>query len=141
GYLTLHGDQVVTVPDGTYDAGDVENAVHPATNGAYKGWLVIQAQHRGKVIVDLNHAPLTIGENTTRILFVGLTFVNGPVYVEGQQIAFWYTDHSFTATEWNAVQHKKYTFPHTLEVYDSSSTDDAFYGVDAHDTGHAFDLS
>src|SRR5205823_4766631 len=50
-YVAMPGDQVVTVPNGTYSAGTV-TAVHPATSGGLRGWLVLVAQTPGGVVVD-----------------------------------------------------------------------------------------
>src|SRR5581483_2954235 len=44
-YIALQGDQAVTVPNGTYTAGDVA-APHPETSGPYKGWLVLVAEKK-----------------------------------------------------------------------------------------------
>jgi hypothetical protein len=140
-YLSLHGDQVVVVPNGTYTASDVTNAHHDATSGRLKGWLVLKAQSPHGVIIDMSSEPLHLEKTASRILFVGFKFVNGPLYDDGTDIAFWYTDHSFSAYEWKAVQHKKYLFPHTLELYADTTLRAALYGSDVHDTGHALDLS
>src|SRR5690348_738568 len=40
--ISLPGDQVVTVPNGTYSGGTVV-APHPTTSGPYGGWLVLVA--------------------------------------------------------------------------------------------------
>src|SRR2546429_195751 len=75
------GDQAVTVPSGTYTGGTV-NTAHPATAGPYKGWLVLVAQTRGGVTVDLSTTNLTLGPSTSRVLFVGFKFVNGMFVVQ-----------------------------------------------------------
>ena len=96
-YLAMPGDQAVTVPNGTYRGG-TSTVDRPATNGPYKGWLVLVAQSQGGVVVDLSAAPLTLAANAGRVMFVGFRFVNGTVSVEGHDVAFWYTDHTFPAS-------------------------------------------
>ena len=98
--LTLPGDQVVTVADGTYSAGAVA-AAHPETSGPYKGWLVLVAQSRHHVVVDMSAGPLTLDVGSSRVLFVGFKFINGTVNVRGDDIAFWYTEHTFPIETWN----------------------------------------
>ena len=98
-YVKQPGDRVVIVPNGNYRASSV-NAPHPATKGPYKGWLVLKAQSPRGVVVDLSSGMFTLGESTSRVLFVGFKFVNGSIDVQGDRIAFWYTDHSFPANEW-----------------------------------------
>jgi hypothetical protein len=100
-YLTLPGDQVVTLRDGTYTAGTV-TAAHPETSGPYKGWLVLAAQSPHKVIVDMTNSPLTLDLGSSRVLFVGITFTNGTINVKGDDIAFWYTEHTFPIEDWNS---------------------------------------
>ena len=138
-YIAQRGDQVITVPNGTYSAGTV-NASHPATTGAYRGWLVLRAQSKGGVVVDMAASPLTLGASTSRVVFVGFTFVNGPLYVYGNNIDFWYTDHSFPADVW-ARQGYKYSSADTVHAYADTSINDSFFGADVHDTGDAFDVS
>ena len=46
------GDEVVVVPDGKYTVGEIK-APHPETHGPLRGWLVLVAQTRGQVVVDL----------------------------------------------------------------------------------------
>src|SRR5437764_7398663 len=53
-YIKLGGDKVVVVPDGVYHGGTVL-APHGATSGPYGGWLVLVAQHRGQVVVDMSN--------------------------------------------------------------------------------------
>ena len=150
-FLKLPGDQVVTVPDGTYTAGAV-SAPHKATGGRFKGWLVLVAQTRGGVVVDQSPPGTAIGSNLTaggdlvlesdssRVLLVGFRFVNGSVHVQGQHIGFWYTDHSFPAKVWAAEpghpsgQYHRAPRPVYL---DSGSADIRIYGSDLHDTGTA----
>src|SRR5262245_59711564 len=69
-YLTRSGDQVVTVPNGTYSGG-TGSAPHPATNGPYRGWLVLVAQSPRGVVVDMSQKPLVLDNGTSRVLFVG----------------------------------------------------------------------
>ena len=112
-YVKMAGDQVVVVPNGTYVGGDV-TAAHAATSGPLKGWLVLVAQTPGGAVVDLSYpgkalsngltakGDLFLRDGTTQVLFAGFTFVNGAVQVFGDDIRFWYTDHSFPATVWRA---------------------------------------
>ncbi len=101
-YLTLAGDQMVVVPNGTYTAGAV-TAGHPATTGAYGGWLVLVAETPGQVVVDLSGAELTLQAGTSRILFVGFAFDNGRVRNHGDHIRYWYTTHTFPYDTWVAA--------------------------------------
>jgi hypothetical protein len=100
-YIKLGGDRVVVVPDGVYRGG-VVTAPHAATNGAFGGWLVLVAQHRGQAVVDMtndydaynnNERVLRLQPGTSRIMFVGFAFRNGVVRNYGDNIRFWYTDH------------------------------------------------
>ena len=99
-YIRRAGDQVVTVPNGTYTGGSV-SASHPATTGPYKGWLVLVAQSPRGVVVDVSSNPLVLEADTNRVLFVGFKFVNGTVSVRGDDIVFWYTEHTYPIEEWN----------------------------------------
>jgi hypothetical protein len=146
-YIELRGDQVVTVPDGRYRAGDV-NAPHAATAGAYKGWLVLRAQSMHGVVVDLRGAELELGERTTRVAFVGFKFVNGSIRIKGQDLAFWYTDHTFPAREWvdQAADERHpergyYRAPRTIYADEGTVRRVNFYGTDVHDTGTAMLVS
>jgi hypothetical protein len=138
-YVKLAGDQLVTVPNGTYQAGAV-TAPHAATNGRYKGWLVLRAQSKLGVTVDLGGRALTLEGATSRVLFIGFRFVNGPIYVNGNNIAFWYTDHTYPADVW-ARQGRTHSSADTVHAYAPSTSNVSFYGSDVHDTGDAFDVS
>jgi hypothetical protein len=145
-YIQRQGDQVVVVPDGTYH-GRTVHAPHNRTNGKYRGWLVLQAEHRGGVVVDLEGAQLQLDQATSRVLFVGFRFVNGSITIEGHDIAFWYTDHTFPARTWaaqgpnGAPERGYYRSPDTVHAYATTTRDVAFYGSDLHDTGDAIDVS
>jgi hypothetical protein len=146
-YVSMPGDQVVTVPDGTYTGGTV-SAPHPATHGKNRGWLVLRARTKDGVVVDLAGNQLTLDAQTSRVLFVGFRFVNGSIRVYGHDIAFWYTDHTFSAQVWarqaadpSHPERGYYRAPRTIYVDQSSSVRDSFYGTDAHDTGTAFLIS
>jgi hypothetical protein len=145
-YLRRPGDQVVVVPDGTYHAAKV-HAPHDRTNGRYRGWLVLQAQRRNGVVVDLEGSELRLDAATSRILFVGFRFVNGSITIDGHDIAFWYTDHSFPARTWakqgpsGAPERGYYHSPDAVHAYAKTTRDVAFYGSDIHDTGDAVDIS
>jgi hypothetical protein len=95
-YLTLPGDQVVVVPDGTYTGGRI-SAPHPATDGPWRGWLVLVAQSRGGAIVT---GDLVLEADTSRVLFVGFRFVESRVINYGGDLAYWYTDHTFPDADW-----------------------------------------
>ena len=99
-YISKSGDQVVTVPNGIYTGGTV-TAAHPETAGPYKGWLVLVAQSPRGVVVDMTKDPLIIDNGSSRVLFVGFKFINGTMSIRGDDIAFWYTEHSFPIEEWN----------------------------------------
>ncbi|MCU1429542.1 MAG: Esterase [Actinomycetia bacterium] len=146
-YIALHGDQTVTVANGTYHAGTV-SAPHPATSGAYRGWLVLRAESEHGVVVDLAGAALTLDSSTSRVLFVGFRFVNGSVFAYGNNIGFWYTDHTFPANVWAAQSPNpsrpelgRYRAPRTVYTNAPSSNYVSFYGSDAHDTGTSFMIS
>jgi hypothetical protein len=138
-YVKQPGDRVVVVPNGRYRASSV-NAPHPATKGPYKGWLVLKAQSRGGVVVDLSSGMWVLGEQTSRVLFVGFKFVNGSMDVQGDHIAFWYTDHSFPASEW-ARQGGTYRAPRLVYADEGTAENVAFYGLDGHDTGSGLLIS
>jgi hypothetical protein len=139
-YVRLPGDQVVVVRDGWYNVGNVVSAPHAATSGPLKGWLVLESQTRGGAVVDLSRTPLTLDGSTSHVLFVGFKFVNGPIFVNGSDIAFWYTDHSFPANVW-AGQGGRYSSADTVHAYAPSTNRVEFYGSDLHDTGDAIDVS
>jgi hypothetical protein len=145
-YIRRPGDQVVVVPDGTYRASAVR-APHPATDGPYNGWLVLRAESQHGVVVDLEDAELKLEEGTSRVLFVGFKFVNGSITVEGNHIAFWYTDHSFPAEEWarqgpeSEPERGTHRSPDTVHAYSTSTRNVRFLGADLHDTGDALDVS
>jgi hypothetical protein len=131
-FLALRGDQAVVVPNGTYRGGfsDVGRA---ATSGPYKGWLVLVAESPGGAVVDLAGTPLELGPNSSRVMFVGFKFVNGSIYVEGHDINFWYTDHSFPANVW--ASQSSYRAPRTVYTRDAERV--RFFGSKLHDTGTA----
>jgi hypothetical protein len=99
-YIGRGGDQVITVPNGTYQGGSI-SADHPATDGPYHGWLVLQAESPHGVVVDLSRNPLVLDVGTSRVLFVGFKFIDGTIDVRGDNIAFWYTEHTFPIERWN----------------------------------------
>ncbi|MCU1426778.1 MAG: hypothetical protein JWL83_778, partial [Actinomycetia bacterium] len=145
-FVNMPGDEVVKVPNGYYHGGEIDTA-HPATTGPYKGWLVLVAQSQGNVIVDLSTAPLTLGPNTSRVMFVGFTFVNGSVFVAGNDITFWYTQHTFPADVWahqapdpQNPSSGLYRAPRTVYVRDGAQRV-RFYGSDLHDTATAFSVT
>jgi hypothetical protein len=98
-YLTMPGDQVVTVPDGTY-AGATVAATHDETDGQYGGWLILQAESQHGVTVA---GDLYLGPGTSRVLFVGFRFDSAEVVVRGEHIAFWYSDHIYPDRDWYAA--------------------------------------
>jgi hypothetical protein len=140
------GDRVVTVPDGRYRGGTI-NRAHHQTGGPLRGWVVLVAQTRGGVVVDLTDAPLVLGPRASRILFVGIHFENGSVDVRGNNIGFWYTDHTFPATVWaregprGHPEDGVYHSADTVHAYTDSTRDVTFAGADVHHTGDAFDIS
>jgi hypothetical protein len=80
-YLSMAGDQTVIVENGTYTGGTLSSSstpgiVHPATNGANKGFLVLVAETQGGVTVVPENTATDAGSLLTltgaeRILFVG----------------------------------------------------------------------
>jgi len=134
-YLTLPGDRLVVVPDGTYTAGSVI-APHAATTGECDGWLVLVAETPGGVVVDLAGADLTLGSGTSRILFVGFAFRNGAVWSDAaSDIRFWYTDHTFPVEVWDAEPSPKiHRVPRTMYAVDGAARI-GVYGADFHDIG------
>ena len=147
-YISRAGDQVVTVPNGTYSGGTV-TAPHAATSGPYKGWLVLVAQSRGGVVVDLTYDHLTLEAGTSRVLFVGFKFINGTVTVRADDVAFWYTEHTFPIEEWNrqyqaaggnknALLSMENPLPKTIWIGESSNRTvlrTQIVGSDIHDVG------
>jgi hypothetical protein len=138
-FLTMAGDHVVVVPNGVYSAGDIE-APHPATNGPLKGWLVLMARSPGGVVVDLSNARLLLGPDTTRVMFVGFQFVNGSIFVAGQDIDFWYTEHTFPASSWSPSNDYS-SSPDGVHVFATTARNVHFFGSDVHDVCDAFDVS
>jgi hypothetical protein len=143
GFTTGPGDRVVTVPDGTY-AGGVVDTDRPETGGRYNGWLVVRAQNPGEVVVDLEGAALDVTKDASRIVFVGIRFVNGTVFVQGSDVTFWYTDHSFPADVWveqapdpGRPQRGYYRAPRAIDASGPDAERVSLYGVDVHDTGTA----
>jgi hypothetical protein len=136
-YVGMRGDQVVVVPNGTYRGGEA-NTAHPATSGPYKGWLVLVAQSPRGAVIDMRDAPLTLGSNASRVLFVGFKFVNGSIDAEGNHLWFWHTEHTFPQGAWNRGVHRS---PDAVHAYSSSAYDIRFYGSDVHDVCDGFDVS
>lgn len=95
----MPGDQIVVVPDGTYAGGEVR-AEHPETDGIYRGWLVLVAETRGGVVVDLSEEELELEPGTSRVMFVGFAFENGRVRNHGDHIRYWHTTHTFPYDDW-----------------------------------------
>jgi hypothetical protein len=140
-FVRRPGDQVVVAPDGVYTAGRVD-APHPRTKAPLAGWLVLVAQTRGGVVVDLSTSELELLPGTSRVMFVGFEFVNGSIDVQGEDIAFWYTDHSFPADVWAAQasdpsrpEDGYYRAPRTIYANDHSTRGLRILGSDIHDTG------
>lgn len=103
-YLAQPGDQTIVVPAGTYTAGTA-TPLHPETDGPNRGWLVLVAERPGETIVDLSTTGFRLTGsakgNDVRVVFVGFTFRNGMVAVEGvRNVVFWYCDFTFPAAEW-----------------------------------------
>lgn len=98
-YLALPGDQVVTIPDGTYSGGTI-SAAHPTTDGPFAGWLILRAETFHGVTVT---GDLVLEEGSSRVLFVGIRFVDSRVHNRGEQLAYWYTDHVFPDPDWYAA--------------------------------------
>ena len=84
----------MTVPDGTYTGGSI-SAPHPETDGPKGGWLILQAETKHGVTVT---GDLDLEAGTSRILFVGFQFADARLFVTGEHIALWYTDHQFPET-------------------------------------------
>jgi hypothetical protein len=129
------GDQVLTVPNGTYSAGtynpanppgrgvvttnNLTDAGHAATAGPYKGYLILQAETPGQVIVDMS-APGTalaggvtangdmylsgqyVGGTTSNIIFSGFKFQNGAITNAATNIHFWYPEVTHPFSHWSA---------------------------------------
>jgi hypothetical protein len=146
-YLSLPGDQVVVVPDGTYTAGEVR-ARREETDGEYGGWLVLVAESKHGVVVDMNEGGLTFAPQTSRVLMVGFKFVNGSIDIQGSRIAFWHTDHTFPPDVWvdqaddpDRPEQGLYRAPRTVYVHDRTSDHVSFLGSDLHDTSTAISLA
>jgi len=158
-YFFNTGDQIVTVPDGVYFADTITNAVHATTAGTYDGWLVLEAETQGGVIIDMGYPGATIPEGgnangdlifagtTSRILMVGFTFRNGIIKTGScDHIKFWYCDATYPISTWatepNWPQHPSvgpfmyHEAPRLLKV-SSGSRNIEDYGCDWHDTGTA----
>jgi hypothetical protein len=138
-YVRLAGDQVVVVPNGTY-RGESVTAAHPATSGPLKGWLVLVAESKHGAVVDLTGSALRLESGTSRVMFVGFKFVNGSIFVNGTDITFWHTDHTFPANVWRAQAPDPnnpdagyYRAPRTVYV-DFGAQRVRFAGSDLHDT-------
>jgi hypothetical protein len=93
-------------------------------------------------VIDLSKAELELQAGTTRVLFVGLRFVNGSIDAQGENIRFWYTDHSFPADVWAAQSPYRsrpelgyYRAPRTIYANDHSTRGLRIYGANIHDTG------
>ncbi len=95
-YFVQPGDQIVTVPNGTYNGGTI-SAPHPETTGRYDGWLILQAETKHGVTVT---GELRLEAGTSRILLVGFQFRDARVFVSGEHVALWYSDHQFPDTDW-----------------------------------------
>jgi hypothetical protein len=108
----------------------------------------LRAKSRGQVVIDLAGGALDLLPQTSRVMFVGFSFINGSVRAYGHDIAFWYTEHTFPATVWAAQAPNKdhpelgtYRAPRTVYVDKDTARDVSFYGSDVHDTGTGFMVS
>ena len=132
-YVKQPGNQVIVVPNGTYRGSKGQELVPPArdTSGADDGWLVLVAQTKGKVVVDLASAELDFGPGDWRVLFVGFTFVNGTIYPHGQHLAFWYSDISFPTSVYNKQSYYRHARP--FDAASTTTKDITLAGTDLHD--------
>jgi hypothetical protein len=111
-WCRLPGDLWYQVPNGTYTAGQLSDAVHPATGGRYGGWVVLVAETPGSVIVDMSppgdnlgggltaNGDLIIDSASQRIMFVGFKFIDGTLTIDAPKIRGYYTDHQFSVASW-----------------------------------------
>ena len=98
-FLNQPGGREVVVPNGHYTGGKV--------SAAHDDWLILRAETQGQVIVDLDDTGLQLDEGTSKVLFVGFTFVNGEVRLGGvTDVAFWYCDFSFPPEQWTRQYQK-----------------------------------
>ena len=110
-YLTLGGDQVVTVPDGTYTAGfvaaDTTPAIkHPATEGRYGGMLILQAETPGGVRIVPTGTGATLDDHVLemkgaeRIVLLGFRTEAVVTRLYGcKSMWWWYPDCSYPLDE------------------------------------------
>lgn len=133
-YLRMPGDQVVVVPNGTY-AGGAVIAEHPPTDGELGGWLVLVAESRGGVVVDLSARDLRLREGTSRVAFVGMSFRNGRIRNHGTQIRYWYTTHTFPYDDWVDAggPDGPHSRPKTMLIGDAEEVE--IYGADFSEIG------
>jgi hypothetical protein len=146
-YMRLDGDQVVVVPNGRYRAGDVRKA-HAETGGKYGGWLVLVAESKGGVVVDMSDGGLTFKPQASRIMMVGFRFENGSIDIQGNHISFWYTDHTFPAEVWadqapdrEHPERGRFRAPRTIYAHDDTSDHITFNGSDLHDASSGIIMS
>jgi hypothetical protein len=133
-FLERPGDQVVTVPAGRYSGGAV-TAHHGATDGPLAGWLVLVAEPRGSVVVDLSRRDLRLRDGTSRIAFVGFAFENGRIRNHGTHIRYWYTTHTFPYRYWVKAggPDGPHSRPKAMLIGDASNVE--IYGADFVDIG------
>ena len=92
-YLVGGDGGEVTVPNGRYSGGSIA--------APHDDWLVLRAESPGGVVVDLSDTGLELREGSSKIVFVGFTFVNGMVRLSGvEDVHFWYSDFSFPPEAW-----------------------------------------
>ena len=112
-YFSSAVDTVITVPDGTYTAGEINNLVHNTTGGTYNGWLILVAQSKHGVIIDQSYPGKNLGSSvtatgdlilsgtTSRIFIAGFKFMNGIQKIIGaDKIRFWHCDFSYPIAVW-----------------------------------------
>jgi hypothetical protein len=131
-YLDLPGDQVVTVPSGTYTAGEISKT-RSATSGPYKGWLVLKAESPGSVVLDLappdaslplairgtynGNGRMVFASGAQRVLMCGFKHINGQCRVGGgaSEIAWWYPHFEFPTERWFEFGNSYYPGPRTFD--------------------------
>jgi hypothetical protein len=131
-FLDLPGDQVVTVPPGTYSAG-IFSKTRPLTTGPYRGALVLVAEAPGSVVLDLappdaylpsavrgmydGNGRMVLESGAQRLILVGFKHINGQCRVSpgASELAWWYPHWEFPTERWFEFGNTYYPGPRTFD--------------------------
>lgn len=127
-YARQGGDQVITIPNGTYGGGGTVSTAHAATSGPCKGWLVLKAQTEGGVTINLNSSALVFNSPASRVAFVGIKFIGDGLEINSTDFFFYRTQHEASGDHSSTDSHLKdfylnATSVNRIQIFGSLITD------------------